>query len=103
MTAKPRHRWFAFSLRTLFVLVTLVVMLLIFAGGAFIPTLPYFQLDAILSREELADAAKREETVAMLRNQVEYPAAVCLSAGWVAFAAGTVGVFFTSGRPATHS
>ncbi len=59
----------ASKLRTscLFALLFIGVVLSLI-GLLVIPSLPYVQLDAVLSPDELADDAKREATLAMLKR-----------------------------------
>jgi len=54
--------------RLCFIAVIFLGLVFIFFGVVIIPILPHFQLDVVLTQEELADEARLTSTLAMLKK-----------------------------------
>ncbi len=74
------------------VLLTLRVGLLFF-GSLIVPILPHFQLDAVLTPEELADTRTRDAVLALLRKANGNQWLFWTGAGAVATCASLVGLW----------
>jgi hypothetical protein len=66
---------------------------LLAAGLAVVPILPHFQLDAVLTREELTDAPKRAAMLALLKNANGNLWLFWAGAGLVAICASALGLW----------
>lgn len=82
------------------ILVAMIGVGCILAGPALDVSRPDFQLDVVLTREELRDDALRERTLAELkRNNHRRDWPYWAVAGAVLFAVGSIGLFASVDRP----
>jgi hypothetical protein len=67
-----------------------------------VPILPHFQLDAVMTRDELIDKRKRESMLALLRNANGNLGLAWAGAGLITICAGSCGLW-ASGRTASKA
>jgi hypothetical protein len=90
-----------------FILVALIGLACLVLGPALDTTYPHFQLDVVLSPEEIKDPIVREETLEMLKRHPRRDAPYWILLGLGLFAVSGFGIYWTvkstPPRPSTHS
>jgi hypothetical protein len=94
MTASKR-RWLAFSARTMFAITLIGGLCQVFVALAIVPVRPVFQLDAVLSPDELKDQAIKDKTREMLERAAGNEWLFWLAPGLLISSASLAGLYVT--------